>query len=241
MADSPRSSFIPKQATSAVSSRTNPRKRFNVFGLIATVLLLGALVLAGGTYFFKNYTLQQLEAEKVRLADARGKFNEADIVAVRELDRKLNAANFLLERHISPSKIFDTLELTTKTTVQFAGFSLQRLPSDDVSITLIGATEEFKSVALQKMQFGSDPIFSSSIFTELASNALVIDEEGIQEASEEAQDIPGVSFNVTGTVAASRLRYSGIGFEQTAPAAEEVPAVNDTSTSTDTGDENINE
>jgi hypothetical protein len=233
MAEVPRSSFIPKQAKTAVSSRVQKKRRFNVLGFISMTLLLASLVLAGGTYLYKDYTQKQLTQEKQALADARGKFNESDIASVRELDARFRAANYLLSNHLAPSKIFDALETTTNQNVQFKNFSFSQLTSGDVSVTVDGATDAFKSVALQALAFGQNALFKDAVFTKLSNNAQTNLNGTDSNAPAPSQQNPEISFNVTGSISPALIAYGGQGSDVGSESTSQTSESN--STSSDTG------
>jgi len=243
MAEVPRSSFIPKQATTAVSSRVRKKRHFNVLGLISSVVLLTSLVLAGGAYFYKDFALGRLAQEKTRLEEQRSLFVQSDMVSVRELDRRFRAAEYLLQNHISPSKIFDTLELNTKKSVQFTSLSFSRLPSQTVSVSITGATEEFKTVALQALQFGDNPLLKDAIF----GGFTVVDDSSGDSELEGPDAPPLVNFKVTGSINSSQLFYDpaseGIDditqdeVEESPPVATETPNEGDIPESTSDSNE----
>lgn len=204
MENTPRSSFIPKQASGAKVNVKRRKNRVNLFSLLATVILVGTVVLASGTFFYKDYITSRLEQQKNALAAERDRFNESDIASVRELDRRIKAAEYRLDRHLAASRIFDALELNTKRSVQFQSFALERRPSGDLTLLMNGVTREFKTVALQAEQLAGDDIFSASFFG------------GIANAIQEAEGTPGagtesVSFSVTVDVPFSSAVYQESG------------------------------
>lgn len=209
MAEAPRSSFIPKQTKTAVSSRVHKKKHFNTLSLVSTIVLIASLVFAGGTYFYRDYLQKELEEEKQALTDERGRFSESDIASIRELDRQFAAAEYLLSNHLAPSKIFDALELTTKETVQFTSFSLARLSGQEVSLTVGGATEEFKSIALQALEFGDEPLLENMVFTQFSNNQET-DAASEEDADVAAPEAPQVTFNVEGDILPGLLLYDGV-------------------------------
>ena len=208
MTETPRSSFIPKQTMATVPSRARRRRKYNVFGFIATVLLLGAIFLSVGVFLYRDVMVSQLEGEKEALREQRSLFNEADIANVRDLDAQLAAGMHLLDTHAAFSKVFDTLQLTTKESVQFTGIELERRPSNDVSVVIEGATEEFTAVALQATQFGRDPIMQNTIFTDITTADKSAEDllAGNSDAAAE-EDEPRVTFSVEGNIAGPLLQF----------------------------------
>ena len=205
MAEAPRSSFIPKQTSSAVPSSVRRKRRFHAFNFLASALLALSLALGAGSYFYRNYAGKQLEQAKSDLSFESERFSENDIAEVREFDRTLEAARLLLDNHISPSKIFDALELKTMDRVQFSSFSFQQRPSQDVTLTVEGGTEEFKTVALQALQFGDDPLLSDAVFTDLGTQGASV--EALEAGQTQPSESHRISFSVIGDIASSLLVF----------------------------------
>ncbi len=212
MDETPRSSFIPKQGAGMIPTTVRKRKRFYVFGFIGTVFLVSALLLAVGTYFYKGSTLSKLEAEKRALAAEKDKFSEAQILEVRQFERKLKATTYLLDNHIAPSKIFEALQSATIIPVQFLSFSLDQRPSQDVTLTLVGGTETFRKVALQALSLGGDALFREAFLTELATiDASTVPEEdgGESDAGSEGEIEHRIGFSIASNIDSSLLMYDG--------------------------------
>lgn len=207
MADIPRSSFIPKETSGAVPSRIKRRRTFHVFGFLASVLLIGSLALAAGTYFYKKTAEKARDNTQEELRLLKDQFDEKQVAEVRQFDRQLKAAEFLLNNHIAPTKIFTVLERSTKQRVQFMDFGLEYDPSFDVTVSLSGGTEEFMTVALQALQFGSEPLLRDALFSEVSSEGANI--EAVENPVSDVEDHE-VTFAVSGTVAPSLLLYDGI-------------------------------
>lgn len=248
MAEVQRSSFIPRQAAGSVPSRVRRKRRFHVFGFIATAFLLASVILAVGLMFYKDYVAATLESEKKALEEERKRFNEGNIASVTELDRRIAAAYYVLDNHIAPSKIFDVLELTTKDRVQFTNFDFTRRPSGDVTLTIEGSTPEFKTVALQALQFGRDPLMKDSVFTQLGTyrpEATIL--RNIDNQDQLFEQETRVNFSVIGLLDEAQLAFVGESFleEQEADetkeeGAEEVGVnVTDDTETTEVSDESF--
>lgn len=236
MAQVPRSSFIPKQVP-GTSSSVRRRRRFHVFRTVSIAIFLGSLVLTGGAFLYKDYTLSQLEEQKTALANERSRFNEDDIASVRAFDRRLRAAAFLLDNHVAPSKIFDALELSTLQRVQFIEFQFRQRPSQEVTMTVHGGTEEFKTVALQSLQFGDDPLLGKVAFTELGTTdtGVVTGEPGSPEETAQTNQ-HSVNFTVVGNLTASALMYEGVQNVPNVESSSEASTATGTPESEESGD-----
>lgn len=192
MADVPKTSFIPKQAIGGVSkSIPRRRKHFNIFSFIGIVVCLCGMILAVGVFLYKGMNEKALEAKKLELQNIKSSFSHDDIEALRELDRRIAISRALLDKHLSPSVLFDALELRTQKEVQFTGFSYAQRESGSVELTLEGTALRFNTVALQSVELADAEALSRVIFSGLA-----VEDEG------------NVQFKVTGEGNNKALAYT---------------------------------
>jgi len=205
MADISRSSFIPKENTGGVPARVRRRRTFNVFGFIATTVLIGSILLVGGTYFLKQTANAKLERVKTELNSQKGLFKNDSIAEVREFDRRLQGARQLLNNHVAPHKIFAALEQGTKQKVQFTSLTYKYDPSFDILLTIQGGTQEFKTLALQALQFGEDPMLKNILFTEVGTTEVAPSDTKTDTTSNTNK----VSFTLTGLLTPAALDYDG--------------------------------
>ena len=110
----------------------------------------------------------------------------------------------MLDNHIAPSRIFKEIESSTKLTVQFESLDYAYDPGFEAMLTLTGNTEEFASVALQKMQFLKDSLFSDFTVSGITS----VTEDADTKNTTESVD-GKVSFSVTGLFKSEVLNYTG--------------------------------
>lgn len=227
MSEPPRTSFIPKQDAASASAKPRPRRTFNVFNFLMTVVFLGSIILAVGVYLLETQTEKKLEANKQALAGIKTTFNAGDIVSLRELDKRIDTAEHLLKKHLSPSVIFDTLERRTQGEVQFQSFTYTLNESGTVALSLNGIAPRLNTVALQSQEFATDSVIERALFTNLG-----ISYEG---EGPEAEEI--VRFTTTARIDTSLMRYEPpVTNTDTEAMVEEVGEGTDTE-STDTESE----
>ena len=200
MADTPETSFIPKQSMGSVPKRVAPKRSFSVFNFIATVIFLGTLLLALGVYFYQDYIEKSLDADKQTLAELKGSFDQSDIESLRELDLRINTASTLLDRHLSPSAIFDMLERRTQSDTQFRTFLYTRNESGSVALELQGEALRFNTVALQGQQLELESVLEQVIFSGLS----VVSKVDEQQVTSEDR----VTFLVSGLVDTALVGYA---------------------------------
>lgn len=211
MVDIPRSSFIPKEKSTAVPNRIQARRTFGVFNFIATTALIISLIGAGGVFVYKKTVSSALTQAGQDLAEQKGLFKDDQIIEVRMFDKKLRAAEYLLKNHIAPSKILSALESTTMQRVQFTGFALEYQPGLEVILTLKGATQEFKTVALQSLQFGKEgSLLKDAVFKDVGSASAQSQAKAGQNTTDTANTTNNqVQFTVKGSVGLGLLAYDG--------------------------------
>lgn len=198
MVQSPKTSFIPKNAPGSTPSRAPQRrgKKINILGVIGIVIFLGGLLAAGGVFFYERLSEEKLAVAKAELVDMKSSFRQSDIDRVLELKRRMDAAERLLERHLSPSIVFEMLEERTQSDVQFEGFSYSRNESGSVFLTLDGRTFIFNTIALQDDELRNTPVLDDVIFSNI----------GIDVANEEG-GVDTIVFKVTSRANGEAIAY----------------------------------
>ena len=165
MSDVPKTSFIPKQTLGNVPSRVQRRRHFNVFGFVGMVVFLCGMILAVGVYLYRDFSQKDLEARKQELQNLKNSFSQSDIQALRELDRRIGVSRALMNKHLSPSVLFDALELRTQQEMQFTNFAYSQRESGSVELVLKGTALRFNTVALQSQQLADAETLASTIFS----------------------------------------------------------------------------
>jgi len=198
MDSTPRSSFIPKQTVGAAPKQIRRKRVFSVFGVLGIVMLVISVIGAGGIYALTQYEEGKLADQKSALATEYAKFDESKIARVQAVSEQLEVAQYLLDNHTSPSKIFDALEKNTKESVQYKTFSYERRPSGGVTLNITGVTSEFEKVSLQWTQYLEDMVLADVTMTKIG-----IDEGDATEVGPGQQ----VSFALTADIDTKNIPY----------------------------------
>ena len=173
MAGEFKSSFIPKEP---VTKRRTIRgaSKGSFMGLITTIIVILIVVGAGGTFLYKKFLESSLESKIEELAQAEEKFDPILIEELIRLDRRLSAADTLIESHKAVSNLFEELETLTSQKVRFESFSYSQERGEDglEIISLSGMAESFAAVAHQSDVFGEHRQFQDVIFSDLAITEL---------------------------------------------------------------------
>lgn len=168
MDQAPQSSFIPRQSGNMIVQAPRRRRgRLNLLSVVALVCFFGALLLSVGVFVLKQSHMQLLETKKQELAAKRSFYKQDDIDAIRALDDRMNAAEYLLDGHVSPTVLFDLLERTTQEEIQYRSFAFGRRPSGNVSVSMQGIAPRFNTVARQAQRYADESLFNHVIFSGL--------------------------------------------------------------------------
>jgi hypothetical protein len=184
-----KTSFIPKtslQAPEARHPRGNPVALAN---LVCGILLVLAVIGAGGIYAFQQYTNGQIVAKQQSLALQREAFQPATIEELSRLDTRIDVGESLLSAHLSTSKLFDELEKLTLSSVRYSSFDYSIAPGHAI-LSMSGEAASFNAVAEQSEAFAKSTIITDPIFSNVN-----VGPKGT------------ITFNFTAVVDTSRMLY----------------------------------
>ncbi len=182
-------SFIPKKPI--VSAPGGSPKTINLFALLATVLFIGTIILAGGVFFYKDYLEKGLEEDMKNLEEVRKEDDPNLIQKVIRLDSRIETAEKLINSHIAVSPFFNYLSTITLKSVRFKDFNFSYLSKDTVTVSLAGEAQGYEAVALQ-----SDLLFEQEELSNVIIGDLSLKDNG------------RVEFSVTANVKPSLLSYA---------------------------------
>ncbi len=166
-----RTSFIPKKTlatTSGVQKKSGGS--LGVVTLITLIIALGAVVLSVGLFLYQQVLEVSISRKTDTLDRAQAAFEPALIQELVRIDSRIEAAGTILNKHITPSVLFEVLEDLTLKSVQFQDFNLSRVSDDKISISMKGVANDFHGVALQADVFGKSKIIRDPIFSNLNLN-----------------------------------------------------------------------
>jgi hypothetical protein len=143
------------------------RSRLNLLSFVSLVCFFGALLLSVGVFLLKQGHSQTLEDRKSELSSKRSIFKQDDIDSIRALDERMEAAEYLMDSHVSPSLLLDLLERTTQEEIQYREFLFSRRPSGNVSVAMHGVAPRFNTVARQAQRYADEDLFTHVIFSGL--------------------------------------------------------------------------
>jgi hypothetical protein len=181
-----KTSFIPKRPVAAqarpsfsASPSSAPigptparkAKGGGLFMLIAVVVFVAALLAAGGVYAYKSYLSSNIMQLQDSLDRARDVFEPETISALQLLDKRIDAAESVLSKHIAVSPIFDLLAEITYPNIQYTEFAYSiNEATGEVFVEMAGRSAGFDWVGVQADKFDESPHIKNPIFSNLVQD-----------------------------------------------------------------------
>ncbi|MFQ5540900.1 MAG: hypothetical protein ACE5F4_01500 [Candidatus Paceibacteria bacterium] len=166
-----KTSFIPKASLKVEKRRPPASTSIGIINIIATIILIAAIIGAAGMFLFEQITEQNIARKGSSLERAREAFEPATIRELSRLNTRLAAAGTLLGAHIAPSYLFDELEEKTLSSVRFGDFTMAESGPGRLMVSMAGEAASFNALALQSDVFGESPVFSEPLFSDFNINA----------------------------------------------------------------------
>jgi len=161
-------SFIPKKTLSPESPVSRGGSSFGLINVVAFIIMLVSLIVAGGAYFYRNTLSQKVAEMKSSLERAQNIFEPEFLQELQTFDRRIQAAEEILGSHIAVSPIFEVLQEITLPTVRYSDFTyeIDAVNPNVVHVAMSGEAVSYDAVTLQadlfsKNRFIRNPIFSN--------------------------------------------------------------------------------
>ncbi len=209
--------FIPKK--NLVQSTGKPPHTTNFFTLMATIIMLTVIVVAGGMWGWKLYLKNHNTKLKTELDTNLKQFEPALISELSRLDTRIEASKTLLNQHVALSSFFDFLSDVTLPSVRFSSFKYA-ITGPKITVTMTGQAQSFGAVALQASEFlkpSNSAVVKNPLFSDLN-----LDTAG------------NVQFSFTGTLDPSKISYKAFLNSQAVTNIPTMEASVSTSTATTT-------
>jgi hypothetical protein len=182
-------SFIPKKTI--VESPKKIRSGGGIINLISFIVFVASLLSAGGAYLYRNSVESDIAEYKRSLQIAKNQFEPSLIEQLQILDKRLNAATAILDKHVAVSPIFVLLQDITLPTVRYSDFTYEIDPSTNlVNIEMKGEAKGYNFIALQADLFSDNKFIKNPIFSDF-----ILDQTG------------NIDFNLTFSVDKSLISY----------------------------------
>lgn len=159
-------SFIPKKPM--IEDRAVASQPVSLLTIISIFIFFTVIIGTGALYFYNGILTKNITKMENDLELAKNRFEPTKIIQLQSLDKRLNASNEILSKHIAISPIFKALQSITMKTISYTKFSYG---SDDskgskIAVKMSGIAVGYLSVALQsdlftKNKYLIDPVFSN--------------------------------------------------------------------------------
>ena len=160
-----KTSFIPKASLQVEKRQTKSADPIALANVITGIILVLAILGAGGVFLFQGYTVQNIAAKQQSLERSRLAFEPATIKELSRLNARIETGKVLLKSHVSLSKFFDELEKLTLSSVRFNDFSYTTVSAGKTVFTAKGEAASFNAIALQSDGFSKSDIIMEPIFS----------------------------------------------------------------------------
>lgn len=182
-------SFIPKKTV--IEAPKKIRSGGGAVNVISFVVFLASLASAGGAYLYRGSVEANIDEYKRSLAIAKNQFEPSLITELQILDKRLNAANVILDQHVAVSPIFELLQDSTLPTVRYSDFTYDIDSTTNlVNVEMKGEAKGYNFIALQADLLNENKFIKNPIFSDL-----VLDQNG------------NIDFNLTFSVDKSLVSY----------------------------------
>jgi hypothetical protein len=157
--------------------------------VIAIIILLASLALAGAVFLYKEFIATQLTSKRASLERAKEEFDPALIARMTRLDDRMHSATEILHTHIAPTVFFNVLSQATLTTVSFQSLEMKTSSAQNITLKMQGVAQSINSIALQADLFSKNHVIKDPVFSRID------------------QQSDGVRFNLTALINPANISY----------------------------------
>ena len=203
----PQSSFIPKRGATRTTKR-KPIKQVFLFTIFAYSVTFAALLTAGASYLYKNYTTIVLENEVSALNTEIDTFIVSELSMISEFDLTLQRAADRLANGASIVTVLDALDSATVGSAQVTALDIERSGDQEIVLVADIASQSFDSALFQRTILNTDALLFSEVLIEDVTLSFANNEEVELEGIPTVQIDQPLSFTVTIRVPIESLPYN---------------------------------
>jgi hypothetical protein len=162
-------SFTPHPTAS--SAARNYRFDFvGAFGFLSYAILVIAIVLAVGVFFYSSILSSQQSSKDAELAKAEAAIDTTTAENFVRLSNRLSSGKTLLANHVISSNFFTTLGMLLPATVRFAGLHVSFPDNKKITLEGSGTAKSFNALAVASQALASDGRIKDAIFSHISVN-----------------------------------------------------------------------
>ncbi len=163
-------SFIPKKTLTP-----KPERRGGSFGLVNVITFIAmiiSLLIAGGSYLYRDNLSARVQEMKVSLERAQNIFEPELLEDLKILDKRIEASSVILGNHIAVSPIFEVLQDITLPTIRYIDFTyeIDSVNPNVVHVAMTGEAVSYDAITLQADLFSENRFIRNPIFSNFALN-----------------------------------------------------------------------
>lgn len=164
-----KTSFVPKRPVASALPAQTVRAP-GILNLLGFVLLIASLLSAGGVYVFRAKTVRDVAEAKQSLVRAKNAFEPSFIEELKSLDRRIESANLILDKHYVVTPVFRALEEITLPNVRYTNFdySIDTQEKTRIRVEMLGEAASYEMVTVQADLFDKHPFIVNPIFSDFA-------------------------------------------------------------------------
>ncbi len=164
-------SFIPKKTLTQKPERTSGGS-FGLVNVVAFIIMIISLLVAGGAYLYRDNLSKKVDEMKVSLERAQNIFEPELLAELETLDRRIQAADEILSKHIAVSPIFEVLQEITLPTVRYIDFTyeIDAINPEVVHVSMTGEAVSYDAITLQADLFSNNRFIRNPIFSNFSLN-----------------------------------------------------------------------
>jgi len=164
-----KTTFIPKKNLSGVKPQESKKSkaRRSLFGIIALLLFVTALVSTVGVFLYKARVVAVINSRIDSINRAEKAFEPAAILELKKLDIRLRAGTTLLSQHVEVSDFLESLAESTLPDVSFNTFGFQHSPEAS-EVSMSGEARGYLQIAQQSDIFEENDYIQNHIFSDFA-------------------------------------------------------------------------
>ncbi len=152
-----------------IEERVKVSRPVGLVTIISIFIFFTVVIASGGLYFYDGILKKNIVQMENDLNLAKNRFEPSKIIQLQVLDKRLNASEEILSKHVAISPIFEALQALTMKTVSYTSFSYSfddTKKKGNIKVDMKGIAIGYKSVALQSDLFAKnkyliDPVFSN--------------------------------------------------------------------------------
>lgn len=212
------SSFIPKDAGKVAAAPRLERSGGlpDLLLLLAIVLFVASLALAGGVFLYQQYLSTSAASKLAQLKTAQEAFDPALIQEITRLDDRMRIADQVLGKHVAPTAIFLALQQATLTTVSFSSLSIESNDPSKITMEMNGVAQSVNSIALEADILSRNGVVTNPIFSGITRK-----EDGVHFTLEALINPAAINYVALVSGAARAMQQEA---QPAAAPAEPVPA-----------------